>query len=258
MTTFRSAAGLAACAITFLLTIAGASAQTRTLPLWPGVAPGSESWTQKEVTLSHTPVGTVILNVVAPTLTVYLPKPSNATGSAVIIAPGGYCVALAIGNEGYEVARQLQSRGIAAFILKYRTIEKKQPGIPRNLDMDEACKYGIADGIRAVATVREHAAEFHISQQRIGFIGFSAGGMVASGTLLQKDAAARPNFAAFVYGAPFGVIPSIPAQLPPVFMAWAQDDTIAGGAIAKFYDALQAAGSKPESHVFSTGGTGSA
>jgi acetyl esterase/lipase len=188
-------------------------------------------------------------------LTAYLPEKSKATGTGVIVAPGGYCVALAISQEG-DAARWLQSRGIAAFVLKYRIIEKREEGAPKNLNMDEACKYGIADSIQAIKVVRQHAAEWGVSPDRVGIMGFSAGGMVTSGVVLQPDAAARPNFAALIYGAPFGKMPEIPAKLPPIFMAWAQDDDLASGAIIKFYDALRAAGNKPEAHIFSAGGHG--
>ncbi len=235
---------------------AATSAYPQTLNIWPGVAPGSERWTQKEVTVTDTPVGTVILNVVTPTLTAYLPQPGRATGTGVIVAPGGYCVALAIDVEGNDVARRLQERGIAAFVLKYRTLEKTQEGVPTNLDMDQACGYGIADGIRAMKVVRAHAAEWGLSPDRLGFMGFSAGGMVASGVLLQQDAAARPAFAALLYGAPFGVMPAIPAGLPPIFMAWARDDSLAGGSMVRFREALEAAGTRPEVHVYDAGGHG--
>lgn len=239
-------------ASTFLL---ACSAQPQTVNIWPGAAPGTENWTQKEKIIENTPVGTVVLNVVTPTLTAYLPDKSKATGTGVIIAPGGYCVALAISNEG-DAARWLQSKGIAAFVLKYRIIEKKEEGIPKNLDMDEACRYGIADGIQAIKVVRQHAAEWGVSPERVGFMGFSAGGMVASGTVLQPDAAARPDFAAIIYGAPFGKMPEIPAKLPPLFLAWAQDDAIALKPVVRFYDALRSAGHAPEAHIFSTGGHG--
>ncbi|HEX7295046.1 MAG TPA: alpha/beta hydrolase, partial [Pyrinomonadaceae bacterium] len=149
-----------------------------------------------------------------------------------------------------------QQRGIAAFVLKYRIMEKKGEGIPAGMNMDEAGKFGIADGIRAVKVVREHASEWGVAKDRIGFIGFSAGAMVASGALLQTDAAARPNVVAMIYGGPFGVMPTIPAKLPPVFMAWAQDDPLALTPDIKFYDALKAAGHKPEVHIYGTGGHG--
>ncbi len=226
------------------------------IALWPGKAPGSEGWTQQEQVVANTPVGTVALDVVNPTLDVFLPEKTKATGTGVIVAPGGYCVALALSAEGTDVARWLQQKGIAAFVLKYRLQEKKGEGIPKDLDMDQACKYGIADGIQAIKVVRQHAAEWGVAPGRLGFMGFSAGGMVASGVLLQTDAAARPDFAALIYGAPFGVMPAVPAKLPPIFMAWAQDDDLAGGQVAGFYARLVAAGDKPEAHIYSAGGHG--
>ncbi len=240
-----------------LFAVRSAQAQTTTLNIWPGTAPGSEHWTWKEKVFHDTPVGTVVLDVVTPTITAYLPQKSRATGTGVIVAPGGYCVALTMDLEGSKVARWLQQRGIAAFVLKYRLKQKTFAGVPpNNFDMDEACKYGIADAIQAIKVVRAHAMEWSISPERVGIVGFSAGGMVASGALLQKDAATRPDFAGLIYGAPFGVMPPIPSNLPPIFMAWAQDDNVARSGVVKFYDALMAAGDKPEAHIFSAGGHG--
>jgi acetyl esterase/lipase len=241
---------------TTLYFLAALSAHSQTVDIWPGVAPGSESWKQKEMVVHVAPLGTVALDVVTPTLTLYLPDRSIATGASVVIAPGGYCVALAMDIEGNDVARALQKAGVAAFVLKYRTMEKRQQGIPTNIDMDQACKYGIADAIQAITMVRQHAAEWGVSPDRVGIIGFSAGGMVASGALLQQNAAARPSFGALIYGAPFGVMPAIPRDLPPIFMAWAQDDTVARVPVVRFYDALTSAGQKPEAHVFNAGGHG--
>ena len=223
--------------------------------IWPGVAPGSETWTQKERTVENTPLGTVVFNVVTPTVTAYLPSRTTATGTGVIVAPGGAFVALAIDLEGRDVARWLQQRGIAAFVLKYRIMEKRQEGIPA-LNMDSAGRYGIADGIQAIKVVRKHAVALGVSPDKVGFLGFSAGAMVTSGSLLQEDGAARPNFAALIYGAPFGVMPTIPPNLPPVFLAWAQDDAVALAPVVRFRDALTSAGYKPEVHLFSAGGHG--
>jgi len=232
------------------------SADSQVVNIWPGGAPGSENWRQQERTADNTPIGTVVFNVVTPPLTAYLPDRARATGTGIIVAPGGAFVALAIDLEGTNVARWLQERGIAAFVLKYRIMEKRQEGIPSGMNMDEAGKYGIADGIQALKVVRQHAVEWGLSSDRIGFLGFSAGAMVTSGSLLQKDIAARPNFAAMIYGGPFGEMPSIPAKLPPMFLAWAQDDNVALGPIVKFYGALTSAGHKPEVHIFNTGGHG--
>lgn len=254
MNTTRSAA-FAACAIAFAFLLAS-SADAQTVNIWPGAAPGSEGWTQRERVIENTPVGTVVFNVVTPTLTAYLPERSKATGTGVIIAPGGAFVALAISSEGNDVARWLQERGVAAFVLKYRIVEKRGEGIPSGMNMDEVGKYGIADGIQALKVVRRHATEWGVSPGRVGLIGFSAGAMVTSGALLQQDAASRPDFAAMIYGGPFGVMPAIPAKLPPMFLAWAQDDPVALNPVVRFHEALKSAGHKPEVHIFSAGGHG--
>ena len=238
-----------------LLLLAATAGRAQTVRIWPGAAPGSERWTHEEKTYENTPVGTVVINVVTPTLTAYLPARGTATGTGVIIAPGGAFVALATSLEATDVARRLQRRGIAAFVLKYRTVEKLQDGIPR-MDMDTAGRYGIADGIQALKVLRRDAARWGIDPHRIGMIGFSAGAMVTSGALLQADSAARPDFAAMIYGAPFGRMPEIPARLPPIFLAWAQDDAVALAPITRFHDALLAAGHRPEVHAYSAGGHG--
>jgi acetyl esterase/lipase len=135
-------------------------------------------------------------------------------------------------------------------------MEKRGEGIPKDMDMDAAARYGIADAVQALKVVREHAPEWALSRERVGILGFSAGGMVASGALLQADPALRPSFAGLVYGAPFGAMPSIPRELPPIFMAWAQDDEVARAPVSKFRDALIAAGHKPDVHVYTAGGHG--
>jgi acetyl esterase/lipase len=240
---------------TIVIALTARDARAQTIPIWPGIAPGSEHWTQKRTVYENTPVGTVVMNTVTPTITAYLPDRAHATGTGVIIAPGGAFVALAVGLEGADVAHWLQQRGIAAFVLEYRTVEKRSDGVP-DMDQDTAARYGIADAIQALKVVRQHSKQWNVAPDRIGIMGFSAGGMVASGALLQPDAAARPSFAALIYGAPFGVMPSVPAKLPPVFMAWAQDDQIARKFMARFRDTLVAAGDRPEVHVYSAGGHG--
>jgi acetyl esterase/lipase len=236
--------------------------------LCPGIAPGSEQWKQPETTIGSSG-NQRIMNVSAPTLTVYLPDPSTATGTAVIIAPGGGFVWLSIDSEGHDVAKWLAARGIAAFVLKYRLFQVEGQdatqvtqsanaalgALTRNRSLvDEYGKYGIADGIQAVKVVRAHAAEWGISPERVVLTGFSAGAVLTSAVVLQTDA--RPNYAAPIYGGPFNEVPPIPQGLPPIFLAVAQDDTGAGPLVTRFYDALKAAGYKPELHVFSSGGHG--
>lgn len=238
-----------------LLTACSVQAVT-TLNIWPGTAPGSAHWNWKEQTYTNTPFGTIIENVVTPTLTAYLPERGKATGTGIVIAPGGACIALVMDREGNDVAHWLQQHGIAAFVLKYRLQHKTTNGMPENLKEDMACKYGIADGVQAVKIVRQHAKAWGIDPHRVGIMGFSAGGMIASEVLLHSDVAARPDFAGLIYGAPFESVPSVPGNMPPVFMTWAQDDNTAGYAMVRFYKALMDAGNKPEALIFAGGGHG--
>jgi acetyl esterase/lipase len=150
----------------------------------------------------------------------------------------------------------LREKGIATFVLKYRLLEKKEDGIPKDLNEDTACQYGIADVVQSIKFVRKHASRWGISSGKIGVLGFSAGGMIASEAMIQKDTAARPDFVALIYGAPFASMPEIPQNLPPVFMSWAQDDSVAGYAMERFYKALVSSGNKPEAHIYNAGGHG--
>jgi acetyl esterase/lipase len=101
--------------------------------------------------------------------------------------------------------------------------------------------------------VRANAAKWGIAADRILLVGFSAGGVVTSGAMLAENPADRPNFAAPIYGAPFGAMPNIPAGTPPTFLAVAADDPIAAAPVLKFFDALRAAQLSPELHVFRSG-----
>ncbi len=124
-----SGARSAAAAVALLLSAAAAlSAQTNVIFLWPNGAPGSENWTQKEISyVSKTSGQTEIRNVVKPSITAYLPPEAQATGTAVIVAPGGAFRVLAWEGEGMLVAEWLKAHGIAAFLLKYRLVDTGTP-----------------------------------------------------------------------------------------------------------------------------------
>lgn len=239
----------------------------KVINIWPGVAPGSEEWKQKESTI-HMGRMESIVNVTTPTLTAYLPDPSKATGTAVIIAPGG---GFLFQGPNKDVAEWLAARGIAAFDLKYRTAQIEgqneaqlgQAGgarfgaqIRNYALIAEDGKYALDDGVQAIKVVRAHAAEWGVSPDRVVFMGFSAGGMITEYTAIQPDVSARPNFAAPIYGAYFPSVPPIPKDVPPFFIEMAEDDNLAGPQIIKFYDALKAAGYKPEFHLYEHGGHG--
>jgi acetyl esterase/lipase len=256
--------------------------KAQTFNIWPGTAPGSEDATLVESTVAFPlkPGEHLVRNVTVPTLTLVRPAKGAMSSTVVIIAPGGGFRFLSIDDEGYLVANWLADHGITSFVLKYRvskTPVKDEDFIPSSpnpaketpaealarwgsamrslprLDMDKDSIQGIADGVQAVKFVRQHAAEFGVAPDKVVFLGFSAGAMVTTGTILQPDLTGRPNYAAPIYGAPFGKIPEIPTNLPPVFMAYAADDPIAGTAAERFFIALRQAKYNPELHVYSGG-----
>ena len=229
--------------------------QAQVIPVWPHAAPGSEHWTQRERAEQVAPYGIVVFDVVTPTLTAFLPDGAAATGAAVVIAPGGSFRGVTIGQEGADVARWFQQRGIAAFVLKYRVLDHYAPGVA-SLPMDSLARFAIADGVQALKVVRRRSVEWHVDRRRVGFVGFSAGGMLASSVLLQPDSSSRPDFAVLVYGAPFGAMPHIPRGLPPILMVWADDDPVARPAMIRFRDALRSAGNRTDAWVFDRGGHG--
>ena len=236
------------------------------LPLWPDGAPGSESWTQQEQTSIRPPALKVVRNVTQPSLTVYLPEPGDAVGTAVIVCPGGAFHFLSIDMEGTDVARWLNARGVAAFVLRYRLIRTgdnfveeigQNFGDPETRDrlMAELHPLIRADGQQAVRVVRERAAEWGIAADRIGIMGFSAGSAVTVSVALEHDATSRPDFAGAIYGGGRGEIP-VPQDAPPLFILCADDDRMAAPASVQLYNDWKAAGHSAELHIYSKGGHG--
>jgi acetyl esterase/lipase len=253
-------------------------AQQPVIRLYPGVAPGSENAKQKEVSFVNPDKQTRIRNVTQPTLTAYLPERGKANGTAMIVAPGGGFMHLAIEKEGSEMARWLQARGVAAFVLKYRLMDTgteeeyrdraaamaraTQPGSPTpttptapNPARQQAVEFAIADGAQAVRLVRHRAAEWGIAPDRIGLLGFSAGGMLAMGVVMKNEGSSRPNFAAPIYGGSTNG-QTVAPDAPPLFIAVASDDAIAAVSSAKLYLEWKAAGRSAELHIYSHGGHG--
>ncbi len=244
------------------------NAGPQVIPLWPSGAPGSEGWTQQEE-VSAWPQGglRVVRNVSQPTLTAYFPDPKIATGTTVVVCPGGAFHFLAYEHEGIQVAAWLNSRGIAAFMLKYRLIPTSddfEAEVERRLaNRDELAEQMrtvgpliLADGQQAVRLVRQRAAEWGIRPDRIGIMGFSAGGGVTMAVTLNHDASSRPDFAAPVYAAHFGEI-AVPDDAPPLFLVHADDDPLVPASISTaIYAAWHAAGKPVELHIYARGGHG--
>ena len=212
-------------------------AQQKVIQLYDGPAPGSESWNWNEAENDNNSWQTkVVYNVTKPTLTVFVPEVDKANGTAVIIAPGGGFHALSINSEGLDVAKWLVQKGVTCFVLKYRLVHVlsndptaefagKMGKKEFDDDVSKVMPLVIADGRNAIAWVRKHAAEYKIEANRVGIMGFSAGGTVASSTLFGYTKENRPDFAAPIYPFfPSAMIGSVANDAPPIFIVTATDD----------------------------------
>ncbi len=201
---------------------------------------------------------TYISNIHNPTITVYLPPAGRATGAAVLVCPGGGHRMLVISSEGHDPARYLNSIGIAAIVLKYR------------LGRDTLSPYKIEvnarqDGNRAMRLVRAHAAEWGIDPNRIGIMGFSAGGEVVNmvaydnanpGMRINDDAdklSSMPNFVIQIYPGPLFVPEKVTKDAPPAFLVVANNDACCSTPIVKILNAYRDAHASVEAHLYAKG-----
>ena len=241
-------------------------AQPGAITLDTGPLPGAtapEAW--------HSQYGSVFArNVTVATLTPFLPDPAKATGAAVIVVPGGGFMTLSMQNEGWDVARALQAKGVAAFVLKYRLhpTPEAMPAFEQSMrdmfsgvahrppapqDGPDALAPQIADAKAAFALVRAHAKDWHIDTDRIGMVGFSAGAMLTVSTELYGGDA-KPAFLGDIYG-PMTAL-TVPADAPPLFVAVASDDPFFGNSGFGIVDSWHAAKKPVELHYFEQGGHG--
>lgn len=244
-------------------------AQTKIIRLYDGPAPGSESWTHKEAENNANLWNTrVVYNVTDPTLTVFQPTAGTANGTAVVICPGGGFQALSIDSEGFDVAKYLTGRGVTCFVLKYRLVESKTTDPAREImaagaGHEAKAKAVIplaqADGLKAMAYVRQHAAEYGLDPKRIGIMGFSAGGTVTGSVAFNYTPDTRPDFVAPIY-LQYEWVPgkgNLPADAPPAFILAATDDQLGlAPHSVKLYTDWVAAKKPAELHLYSKGGHG--
>jgi len=226
--------------------------------LYEGKAPGSEEWNYTETTFATSiPNFSAVRNVVDPTLVLYSPEKGQATGTAVIVCPGGGWTSLEYDKEGSLIANWLVKKGVNAFVLKYRLNRTVEGG---NTNSGSAKSYpnirtlSGEDGIRAIEYVREHAQEFGINPAKIGIMGFSAGAFVTMHAIMNAKPGQQPNFGAPIYGGSLNGL-SVPTDAPSLFIAGAADDRIAAGN-PDLFKAWIAAGKSAELHMYSKGGHG--
>jgi acetyl esterase/lipase len=226
------------------------------IPLWPHGAPGSEARATEPEKID----GSNVLNVHNPSLTPFIPT-KDATGVAVVIAPGGGHSKLCLGHEGYALAEWMRDHGIAAFVLKYRLA--RESGSTYTIQ-----DHAMADTRRAIRIVRSRAQEWSIKPDRIGIMGFSAGGELAAFSAMKSDdgsaksadpierAGCRPDFQALIYPGTSDLF-TVEKGMPPLFIAcgYGDRDDISKG-MAKLYLKYKEAGVKAELHIYSNVGHG--
>ncbi len=243
--------------ITLILPILSHADTPAALPLWEKGAPGSEARAAEPEKTE----GSNVVNIHNPSITPFVPAADKATGTAVIICPGGGHSKLCLGHEGYALAEWFRDHGIAAFVLKYRLAREKDSTYTIQ-------DHAMADARRAIRTVRSRATEWHLKTDRIGILGFSAGGELAAFAAMksdpgQKDAAdpieqqsSRPDFQGLIYPGTSGLF-SAEKGMPPLFIACGYGDRpdIAEG-MATLYLKYKAAGVKAELHIYANAGHG--
>jgi acetyl esterase/lipase len=224
------------------------------IPLWPNGAPGFES-RRNEPTQAK---DWWVKNIHNPSVTVYAPSKDKSTGTAVIICPGGGHRELVFNAEGKEAAEFLNSLGVTAFVLKYRLANEEKS--PYTLE-----KHVRDDAYRAMRLVRSRAKEWNVDPDRIGMLGFSAGGEVvalvayASGNGDQGAADpvdrvnGKPNFQMLVYPGPAFIPKTIPADAPPAFLLVANDDPCCSGSVLTLLQGYRAANLPVEAHIYTQG-----
>jgi hypothetical protein len=201
--------------------------EPQVIPLWPNGAPGfEERRNEPEKAQDYW-----VRNIHNPSITVFLPPKEKTNGAAVVICPGGGHRELVFDAEGVEPAQYFNSIGVAAFALKYRL--GREEGSPYSVQT-----HARADGQRAMRLVRSRATEWNIDPNRIGIMGWSAGGELVSMVVYsptEGDPSAadpvdrvscRPDFQIVIYPGPLGVPGVVPANTPPAFFLAANDDMV--------------------------------
>ena len=209
----------------------------------------------------------VVTNVSQPSMQVFRPKAENNTGTAVVVAPGGGMYALSIVNEGTAVAEWLAKKGVTAFVLKYRLVPTGDDGTQEIMTTAPATvlekagnllPYGITDGLNAIGHIRKNAEEYGVNPNRIGFLGFSAGGAVTMGVGYNYTKETRPNFLVPVYPWTDALPVKEPkSDAPPMLIVCASDDPLglAKGSVA-LYTSMLDAQKNASMMMYSKGGHG--
>ena len=209
----------------------------------------------------------VVTNVSQPSMQVFRPKPENNSGTAVVVAPGGGLYALSIENEGTAVAEWLAKKGVTTFVLKYRLVPTGDDGTAEVMSTPpatvlqkagEVLPFAVTDGLNAIAHIRENASTYGINPNKIGFLGFSAGGAVTMGVGYDYTEENRPDFLVPVYAwTDAQAVQKPKTNAPPMFIVCASDDPLglAKGSIT-LYSSMLEANKNVSLMMYSKGGHG--
>lgn len=253
--------------ILLAVTVSMAAEQPLVIKVWPGTAPGEKGDIGPEESKTDTAAAptTRVSNVTNPTLLVFKPPKDQDTGAAALVCPGGGYGRLAFNKEGTEVAEWLNTIGVTGVVLKYRVPTRKDQ--PKHLAP-------LQDAQRAMSLVRSNSTAWGIDPQRIGVLGFSAGGHLAAAlsnnyqerayALLDDTdkTSCRPDFAVLIYpayllaGEKLAPEVNVTAGTPPTFLAHAYDDGIGPENSIAMFLALKKAKVPAELHVYGSGGHG--
>lgn len=182
-----------------------------------------------------------------PSIYVFLPPKEDATGVAVVIAPGGGHSQLVIDKEGWEMAEWFNHHGIAAFVLKYRLARALNSHYTVQGD-------ALDDAKQAMRIVRGRATEWGVNRKRVGFMGFSAGGELAALLETRFDAETRPDFTMLIYpGWRSDTVITVPKDAPPAFLVCADNDPSHVALTAQLYLDLEKQGISSEMHIYADG-----
>ncbi|GHO97315.1 endo-1,4-beta-xylanase [Reticulibacter mediterranei] len=238
------------------------------VPIWPeGVLERNNEVLPEQETLFSSYISSesvkFVRNVSQPTLLAYLPDPTIANGSAVLVCPGGCFAFLPIEIEGEAVARWLNKWGVAVFVLKYRLsptavndeefLQQFMHIVHDEERMKAQAPVGIIDGKQALKVLRERAHEWGVDPERIGVLGFSGGGVISLALATHYDAQSRPSFAASLYSPVWQAL-TVPEDAPPLFIALAGDDMAVPDGNMPLYSAWKAANRPVELHIYARGG----
>jgi len=241
-----------------LLPLAGQAQEKGTeIPLWAKGAPGFENRRNEPQQAKDW----WVKNIHNPSVTVFLPPKEKATGAAVVICPGGGHRELVFNAEGVEPATYLNSLGVAAIVLKYRL--GREENSPYSVD-----KHPREDAYRAMRLVRSRAKEWNIDPNRVGMLGFSAGGEVVGMVAFtpgQGDPKAadpidrqngKPNFVMLIYPGPLSVPQTMPTDAPPAFLLAANDDACCSGPTVTLLQKYREVKVPVEAHILTQGSHG--